>query len=308
MDSNIFSSNLRKLRTGKNYTQEKVAEILGVSAQSVSRWECGNTLPDVLLLPEIGKLYGVTVDDLFKEDILGYKNYAQRLLAEYEQTGDARDFIRAQEEFEKLIKSGKSTMDDLRAYGILYQYMMNNCKDKALECFKQVLSNGKDIDGVNYYRTYEQKILLMSNIGLLKTEIDELETSLDEDDNNPRQWILLISAYYLDKQYKVAYDYVINAIKRFPDEALIYAHAGDICRQLEKYEEAFTYWNKSLELDNTFLDSKYAMGFCYEALGQYDKAYGIWKELAAILEKRGLKKDMEFPLKLADKCKEKKMD
>ena len=130
MDSNIFSSNLRKLRTGKNYTQEKVAEILGVSAQSVSRWECGNTLPDVLLLPEIGKLYSVTVDDLFKEDILGYKNYAQRLLAEYEQTGDARDFIRAQEEFEQLIESGKCTMDDLRAYGILYPYMMNNCKDK----------------------------------------------------------------------------------------------------------------------------------------------------------------------------------
>ena len=120
-----------------------------------------------------------------------------------------------------------------------------------------------------------------------------------------RKTVLFSIAY---PQYKVAYDYVINAIKRFSDEALIYAHAGDICRQLEKYEEAFTYWNKSLELDNTFLDSKYAMGFCYEALGQYDKAYGIWKELAAILEKRGLKKDMEFTLKLADKCKEKKMD
>lgn len=38
---NIFASNLRRLRLSKNLTQEQAAEALGVSAQSVSRWECG---------------------------------------------------------------------------------------------------------------------------------------------------------------------------------------------------------------------------------------------------------------------------
>lgn len=36
-----FSKNLRKLRLDKQMTQEQVAEKLGVSAQSVSRWETG---------------------------------------------------------------------------------------------------------------------------------------------------------------------------------------------------------------------------------------------------------------------------
>ena len=39
-----FSKNLRKLRLDKQRTQEQVAEKLGVSAQSVSRWETGGSL------------------------------------------------------------------------------------------------------------------------------------------------------------------------------------------------------------------------------------------------------------------------
>ena len=59
-----FSKNLRKLRLEKKLTQEQVAEKLGVSAQSVSRWETAASFPDILLLPEISRLYGVLVDDL----------------------------------------------------------------------------------------------------------------------------------------------------------------------------------------------------------------------------------------------------
>mgnify|MGYP003297697871 CR=1 FL=1 len=64
----IFSDNLKKFRQNKNYTQEQVADILGVSSHSVSRWECGTTLPDVLMLPEIAKLYEITTDDLYKKN------------------------------------------------------------------------------------------------------------------------------------------------------------------------------------------------------------------------------------------------
>ncbi|MBP3577888.1 MAG: helix-turn-helix transcriptional regulator, partial [Lachnospiraceae bacterium] len=81
--NDTFSKNLRKLRQEKQMTQEQVAEKIGVSAQSVSRWETGATFPDILLLPELAKLYGVLVDDLFKERPEGYKNYANRLFAVY---------------------------------------------------------------------------------------------------------------------------------------------------------------------------------------------------------------------------------
>ena len=69
-----FSRNLKRLRTEKNYTQEEAARLLGVTAQTVSRWECGTTLPDVMLLPEIARLYCVAVDDLYRENADAYEN------------------------------------------------------------------------------------------------------------------------------------------------------------------------------------------------------------------------------------------
>ena len=89
----VFSNNLKKFRNQKNYTQEQVAEILGVSTHTISRWECNATLPDVTILPQIAKLYCVTIDDFFKESSIAYKNYAQRLASVYEETRKTEDFI-----------------------------------------------------------------------------------------------------------------------------------------------------------------------------------------------------------------------
>jgi transcriptional regulator with XRE-family HTH domain len=64
----FISENLRKLRKGKDLTQEEAAEILNVSPQSVSKWERGETLPDITLLPSLANLYKVTVDTLIGMD------------------------------------------------------------------------------------------------------------------------------------------------------------------------------------------------------------------------------------------------
>ena len=42
----VFSQNLKRFRIAKNMTQEQAAEVLGVSTQTVSRWECNRTSLD----------------------------------------------------------------------------------------------------------------------------------------------------------------------------------------------------------------------------------------------------------------------
>ena len=56
---------IRRLRNDRGITQEALASALNVTAQTVSKWECGNSVPDVQLLPEIAIFFGVTIDRLF---------------------------------------------------------------------------------------------------------------------------------------------------------------------------------------------------------------------------------------------------
>lgn len=59
-----IGNSIKYLRKEKDITQEELADILGVSYQSVSRWETGACYPDMELLPVISDFFGVTVDQL----------------------------------------------------------------------------------------------------------------------------------------------------------------------------------------------------------------------------------------------------
>ncbi|MCL2286880.1 MAG: helix-turn-helix domain-containing protein [Firmicutes bacterium] len=59
-----ISDNLKELRKKKNNTQEELAEFLTISIAAVSKWERGESYPDVELLPRIAVFYDTTVDDL----------------------------------------------------------------------------------------------------------------------------------------------------------------------------------------------------------------------------------------------------
>ena len=59
-----IGENIRNFRKKNDMTQEELAERLGVTYQSVSRWENGATYPDLELLPAISELLAVTVDEL----------------------------------------------------------------------------------------------------------------------------------------------------------------------------------------------------------------------------------------------------
>lgn len=73
---------LKSLRKEKNISQEKLAQYLNVSFQAVSKWENSSSYPDIELLPEIARFFGITVDELLQAEQIDerklYEEYEKR--------------------------------------------------------------------------------------------------------------------------------------------------------------------------------------------------------------------------------------
>lgn len=64
-----FAKNLKFLRLSKNLSQEKLGKMLGYSDKSVSKWECGDVMPDVFTLQAIADEFHVSLTDLLHKEI-----------------------------------------------------------------------------------------------------------------------------------------------------------------------------------------------------------------------------------------------
>ncbi len=111
-----LGENIKRLRHEKGITQETLADFLSVSFQSVSRWERGESYPDITMLPLLSKFFGVSVDEL-----LGM-NEAQdeEKIKEYLQLYDDTKLKDLPLLYEKMKEAVKEFSNDFR---ILVRYM-----------------------------------------------------------------------------------------------------------------------------------------------------------------------------------------
>ena len=72
----MIGEKLKKLRRSRDLTQEEVATHIGISYQSISKWERGDGYPDITMLPTLANYFGVSVDELIGMDEI---SSAQRL-------------------------------------------------------------------------------------------------------------------------------------------------------------------------------------------------------------------------------------
>lgn len=61
----VLSARILTLRMQHELTQSALAEQLGISFQAVSKWETGQSAPDITLLPQLAEIFGVQIDALF---------------------------------------------------------------------------------------------------------------------------------------------------------------------------------------------------------------------------------------------------
>ena len=87
-----LGNNIKSLRTLKKMTQEELAELLGTTSKSVSRWEQSLTYPDISLLPFIANIFEVTVDELLGVESIKHDEYVKELKKQPDQYAMNNDY------------------------------------------------------------------------------------------------------------------------------------------------------------------------------------------------------------------------
>lgn len=109
--------NIRRLRNEKGLTQEQLASLLGVTSAAVSKWESGQSLPDITMVMPLARVFEVTTDELMGYDAAVTEAEVTALLEQHsqlEQTGHL-------EQADRLIRQARA--DYPSDYRIMNRYM-----------------------------------------------------------------------------------------------------------------------------------------------------------------------------------------
>ena len=137
---------IRALRKQKNISQEVLAQYLGVSFQAVSKWENGDTMPDVSLIPAIAIFFEVSTDELFDFNRLETEQKVQQAcwdIAEYRYTEPER----AEEDLRKLLKQYPG--NEIILNNLIYSLQINKKHDEVIDICKALIESTK-YDDVRY--------------------------------------------------------------------------------------------------------------------------------------------------------------
>ncbi len=137
---------IKSLRKQKNISQEVFASYLGVSFQAVSKWENGNTMPDVTMIPAIACFFGVSTDELFDFNLFEMEKQVDAICSEaykYRFTDTARS--------EQILRDGLQRFpgNDIILNNLLYTLDYQTRADEVINLCKTLIESTKD-DSVKY--------------------------------------------------------------------------------------------------------------------------------------------------------------
>ncbi len=314
---NTIAKQIKENRLRINMTQEKLAEALNVSAQAVSKWENGQSCPDISLLPELSAIFGITIDALFDSGTETHlKRISGMICCETELSQD--DFAYA----ERFLKDACLRLElknrCMTMLGELYNQRAESYRKKAVEIAKIALEaepqkhdnhailcegmGGVFMDWcitnhaelINFYKSYIQKnpndragyMWLIDNL-----VADGRFTEAKEANEKMRQ-IKETYHYYLYKGYIAQHEngwndaapYLEEMIEKFGDNEHAWNQRACIYAKRGLYNEAIADFKKAAELEEAprYVDNYLSIAQLYEILGDKIGAIKAYEKVIEI--------------------------
>ncbi len=236
-----FGENLKKLRKERGMTQETLAEFFGVSFQTVSKWERGETYPDITMLPIFASFFNVSIDDLIGVDKVEKEQKINEYLELYE-TMKLKDLSLTYEKFKIAVKEFPN---DFRIL-IRYMELLQEVKDFIEGGYKTTTKEITSIyEKIQKYCT-DDHIRIRSKVIMISHLLMKYQCIPNEE-----------GKYFANKEYLNQAEEIINNLPSIKDtkELMLMNSAFDT----ENYN--ITHRNALEEL--LFLLQETTFGYCY---------------------------------------------
>ena len=322
-----FGTKIKNLRNKRGITQEALAKAMGVTPQTVSKWENDVTMPDVALLPELSVFFGVTIDELFSLDAkkqmerIDNRIYESGLISEVEAT-------QMEETLREFAKTPEYKAQALSLVAELHLHQAEIHKRMAAELARKAME--LDPDNRSYISDYCNAMgsfIPDWNGRNHHVLIRELKDFVKRHPENRAASMWLLDNLMADKRLKEAetelmhLEQIDGTYRTLHYRALLAAANGDEAledrcyqemeekyangmdawlvqmalaeRETERqnYEKALTHYEKAMEVQASpkFTDPPQSMAHIYEILGDNEKAVECYKlELKMSREEWGI--------------------
>lgn len=246
MDRLKLSENIIRLRREQKITQEELADFLGVTKASVSKWENAQSIPDVMLLLELAAFFDITIDELLGYDPKLSKEQIRRLYAELSEDFAKRPFIEAMEKTRGLAHRYYSCHPFLLQLSVLClnHYMLAESKEEQEQILKETVSwCGHILENCSDVGVCGDALVLKAGLSLKLGRAEETIGMLEPVSNPVRlaaqAGVILVSAYQMAGEQEKAESYIqareyLDLLNLVSDAMLsLTLHQGDLerCRE-----------------------------------------------------------------------------
>ena len=135
---------IRELRKKRGITQERLANVIGVSFQAVSKWENGIALPDITLAPVLAKYFGVSMDELFDYSMMETEEKVRAITEESYKYRLENNWAEGRRVIEEGLKEFSD--NDILLNNLLYVINYTENPDETLKIAARILEITKEDD------------------------------------------------------------------------------------------------------------------------------------------------------------------
>lgn len=242
-----IGNKIKSLRKKRNLTQEQLGEHLGISFQSISKWENNIALPDITLVPKIAAILGISIDELFDYDLKEVNEKIKSICNEAYECRWNDDFEKEKEILLEGLKDYANNETLLNNYLYTINYKEN--PEEVIAIAEKLVAETTD-DTIKY-----NALRFLSYAYYTKGELKYAKATLEQ---IPELYFTKLSemAYLLDgkekfevanKQKWASYDTLLQMLQKIYE---YYISSNDIDKAVKELESA-------INLLDVFNDSRF---------------------------------------------------